>query len=399
MTTSTRTKLLLFSALGLASSATSSYVHYRLLTIPNFTSFCDLNATVSCTQAYLSSYGSFWGIPVAIGGLFYFALVLAISAVAGRKSATAGEAAPAYIFAISTVALAFVLYLAYASFFVLKALCILCAITYVAVIAIFIISGGAASVPMKMLPSRAMGDFRGLASSPVALVIVALFAIGAVSVKIAFPRESSAAARIQEYNLPPLTDEERARITQWWDVQPKVDVPVPNDGAKVLVVKFNDFQCPPCRQTYDMYNPIFAKYGKTGQFKFVLKHFPLEPECNAAVTATVHPAACEAAAADVMARAKGNGAADKLEAWLFAHQGPPLLTPQQVKDAARDVAGITDFDARYANTLVEVRNDAGMGALIGVKSTPTFVINGRMIGAQDPRVIDGIIDLELKRAK
>jgi hypothetical protein len=40
-----------------------------------------------------------------------------------------------------------------------------------------------------------------------------------------------------------------------------------------------------------------------------------------------------------------------------------------------------------------------MGALIGVKSTPTFVINGRMIGAQDPRVIDGIIDLELKRAK
>jgi protein-disulfide isomerase len=352
---------------------------------------------------------------VAVGGLFFFALIAVIAGFSGRKSApverhrgpaprtatpdSAADAAPAYIFALSTVGLAFVLYLAYASFFVLKAFCILCAITYVAVIAIFVISGGAAAVPMSALPGRAMRDLRSLAVSPVALVVAALFAIGAVSVKFAFPREGSAAARVQEYTLQPLTDDERTRIAQWWDVQPKVDVPISSDGAKVLVVKFNDFQCPPCRQTYDLYNPIFAKYEKTGQFKFVLKHFPLEPECNAAVQGTVHPAACEAAAADVMARAKGSGTADKLEAWLFAHQGPPLLTPAQVKDAARDVAGINDFDARYQSALVEVRNDAGMGALIGVKSTPTFVINGRMTGAQDPRVIDGVIDLELKRAK
>src|SRR5215216_4048919 len=102
MTISTRTKLLLFSALGLAASATSTYVHYRLLTTPNFTSFCDVNSMVSCTQAYLSRYGSFLGVPVAVGGLFFFALVLVVSAIAGRKTAPAGEAAPAYIFAMST---------------------------------------------------------------------------------------------------------------------------------------------------------------------------------------------------------------------------------------------------------------------------------------------------------
>jgi protein-disulfide isomerase len=37
--------------------------------------------------------------------------------------------------------------------------------------------------------------------------------------------------------------------------------------------------------------------------------------------------------------------------------------------------------------------------MLGVKSTPTFIINGHMLaGGQDPRVIDFLIDLEIKRA-
>ena len=47
-----------------------------------------------------------------------------------------------------------------------------------------------------------------------------------------------------------------------------------------------------------------------------------------------------------------------------------------MKEAARDVGGITDFDEQYASALHEVRNDAGMGVMLGVKSTPTFFING-----------------------
>jgi protein-disulfide isomerase len=198
----------------------------------------------------------------------------------------------------------------------------------------------------------------------------------------------------------PLTDQQKAELEKWWDVQPKVDVPVPSDGVKVLMVKFNDYQCPPCRQTFELYGPLIEKWTKTGQFKFVLKHFPLDSECNGAAPNGPHPAACEAAAAIVMARKKGDGSAEKLEHWLFSHQGPPLLTPDQVKDAARDVAGIPDFAAKYPAALIEVKNDAGMGVMLGVKSTPTFFINGHMLpGGQDPRLIDAVIDLEMKRAK
>ncbi len=44
-----------------------------------------------------------------------------------------------------------------------------------------------------------------------------------------------------------------------------------------------------------------------------------------------------------------------------------------------------------------MKTDAGMGAMLGVKSTPTFFINGHMLpGGQDPRLIDAVIDLEMQ---
>jgi protein-disulfide isomerase len=270
----------------------------------------------------------------------------------------------------------------------------------VAVIAIFLLSSAATSVPMTTLPGRAAGDLRAVVGSPLALLFTALFVVGAVSLFAAFPSEPPAVAAFQAPStFEPLTADQERQLAEWFDVQPKVDMPIPAEGAKVLVVKFNDFQCPPCKQTAQLYSGILAKWEATGQVRFVLKHFPLEPECNAAVTSTVHPAACEAAAAWNMARERNDGSAALFEEWLFANQGPPVLTSDQVKEGARKVAGITDFDARYPQELVAVRNDAGMGDLLKVGSTPTFFINGHKIGGVEPRVFDALIALELKRAQ
>ena len=74
---------------------------------------------------------------------------------------------------------------------------------------------------------------------------------------------------------------------------------VPNDGAKVLIVKFADYQCPACGQAYLQYKPIFAKYAAShpGPVKVVMKDYPLSADCNTNVQRTLHPAACEAAVA------------------------------------------------------------------------------------------------------
>jgi protein-disulfide isomerase len=129
--------------------------------------------------------------------------------------------------------------------------------------------------------------------------------------------------------------------------------------------------------------------------KYVLKHYPLEPECNPGLNGN-HYASCESSAAVVMAQSKG--AADKMTDWLFANQ--TRLSPAVVKEGAKEVAGIDDFDARYAAALQEVRADASLGGLLEVKSTPTFFINGRrVVGGVAPPAIEALIELELKRAK
>ena len=399
MTSRSRTLLLAFSALGAAASATSSYVHYRLLTDPTYTSFCDVNSSVNCTEAYLSPYGSFWGVPVAPLGLLYFAFVMLMAGLGGRKTSVAGETAPAYVFVASTMALAFVLYLGYASYFVLKVFCILCALTYVSAIAIFIISGGATTFPMTTLPRRASNDFRTLVSKPLSLGLALVFVLGAVAVIAAFPREGVVVEPQQASQpLPPVSDADRAKIAEWWDVQPQVTVPVPADGAKVVIVKFNDYQCGACKLTHEMYRGVLDKYIATKEVRYVVKHYPLEGECNAGAAGGNHYAACEAAAGVLMARSKGT--AGKLEDWIFQNIGPPVLTPQQVKDAVRTVGGVTDFDAQYARVIEEVKADAGLGKLLGVESTPTFFINGRRLPPSlvQPQYLDVLIDLELKRA-
>jgi uncharacterized membrane protein/protein-disulfide isomerase len=398
MTRSNRAVMLAFAALGLGASATSTWVHYRLLTQPGFTSFCDVSATVSCTEAYLSQYGSFLGVPVAIFGMVYFAAVGALAGIGGRNGSPARDAVPGYIFVLSTLALAFVLYLGYAAFFILNAICILCAATYVSVMGIFILSGKASSTPVSALPGRLGADVNRLAKSPAALAILAIVVIGSTLLAVSFPSESAAASSAAAPDLPPVTAEQRTQLAQWWEVQPKVDLPVAADGAKVVIVKFNDYQCPPCRLTHDAYKGVIAKHTAGGQVKYVLKHFPLEPECNVNAPGGIHTAACEAAAAVLLARPRGT--ADKMEEWLFANQGPPQLSSAQVRAAARDVAGIADFDARYAEALKEVRSDAALGGTLQVNSTPTFFINGRKIPQiLQPQYFEVLIELELNRGQ
>jgi protein-disulfide isomerase len=70
-----------------------------------------------------------------------------------------------------------------------------------------------------------------------------------------------------------------------------------------------------------------------------------------------------------------------------------------VKQGARDVAGVTDFDSKYAATLEAVRADIAVGSRLGVRATPTFFINGRQIpsGALPAKYFDAAIAYELRK--
>ena len=392
---------LIFALLGLIASSASTVVHYRLLNDPTYTSFCDVNATFSCTEAYSSRFGSFGGIPVALFGVIFFAFLLGLIALCSRSSVAASNL-PGYLFAGSTVALAAVLYLAYASFVVLQAVCVLCVGTYVAVIGLFLLSGSATRYPMTSLPVRALADLRLLFRTPSALAAAVAFVAAAGAAVAWFPGQSvatvSAEAGAEGGQAPApvtLTADQITQFEEYLAQQPRVPLLVPAEGAAVVVVKFNDYQCPPCRQTFMEYKPVFAKWAKQqpGKIKYVTRDYPLERQCNSFVNQDLHPSSCEAAVAVRLAREKGK--AEAMEEWVFANQ--PSLTPAGVKSAVATIAGVNDFDARFETTLELVKADIAQGAGLKVSGTPTFFMNGLRLPGLRAEYFDAAIAWELRR--
>jgi uncharacterized membrane protein len=393
-----RTLILLLAAAGLIASIASLYVHYRLVADPTYTSFCDVNETVSCEAVMTSRYGYLFGVPVAVGGAIWSAAVLLLGVFGMRPAGSdkAGRVA-GYIFVLSTIGLAGVLYLGYASFFVLRQMCPLCLAMYVAVIGLFIVSGAAAS-DLSALPRRVGRDLQDVLSGPATAAAAGAWLVAAIALVLWFPAEQRATASVVSDAPAPtevLGADEAAQFEAWLAMQPRVDLGIQAGGARVVVAKFNDFQCPACRQAYVAYRSIEQKYEAQypGQVAFVNLDYPLESECN---TGGIHGAACEAAVAVRLARERNRH--KEMEAWLFDNQA--TLTRDTVKTALEDIAQVTDFDAKYATVLNEVRSDAQLGQKLQINGTPTFFINGiRIASTLRPSYFDAAIAYELKRTQ
>lgn len=258
---------------------------------------------------------------------------------------------------------------------------------------------------MSTLPERLASDLRRLLSTPLAAAAVIAALGGGLALWSVFPEETLAASSADADGaseqaaaaaIPALTAEQQRQLEQYLGAQQRVPVMVATEGAAVVLVKFNDYMCPPCGQTFAQYKPVLAKWTSAypGKLKFVTKDYPLDPECNQFAPTGAHMASCEAAVAVRLAREKGKAA--PMEDWLFANQ--PTLTPSSVKDAATRIAGVTDFDARYQATLQLVKGDIAQGGQLQVQGTPTFFLNGIRLPGLQPSFLDGAIALEMKRA-
>lgn len=390
MTPRSRLIILSLALVGLAFAGSSTWVHYKLVTDASYISPCDMTATFNCSQAYLSQYGSIGGVPVAIAGAAWFAVVAAIAFFARPdKSSAAGS----YIYVLSTIALAFVLYLGYASFAVLQTACVLCLGTYASVIGIFLVAGSTTKVPLGQLPGRLGRDVGAALKNPSALVAILAILGGTGVVAASFPREGT-----RPVPAAP-TAEQADSFEAAWAQQPRIDLGIPADGAKVVIVKFNDYQCPGCRQAHEFYKPVLAKFAQThpGAVKQVVKDWPWDNQCNFnAPTATGHPGACAAAAA---ARMAGDISAEKkteMEDWIWANQ--QTLTRASVKAAAERILGVDDFDRRYDQKLPDIRKDIADGGALSIRSTPTLFINGvRVEQILPPAYFEQAIQIELNK--
>jgi protein-disulfide isomerase len=159
-------------------------------------------------------------------------------------------------------------------------------------------------------------------------------------------------------------------------------------SAPVTIVEFSDFQCPFCQSVEPTLKRLRETYGD--RVRIVWKDFPLT---------SIHPQAFKAAEAAQCAREQG-------KFWeyhdrLFANQ--QALEPEFLKKYAAD----TGLDAPKFNSCLDtakyaerVQAQMGAGSQLGVSSTPTLFVNGRLLsGAQPYETFTAIVDDELTRAK
>lgn len=171
----------------------------------------------------------------------------------------------------------------------------------------------------------------------------------------------------------------------------RYDVPVDDDpvlgskDAKITIIEFSDYECPFCRKWHvETFSRLRETYGD--QIRFVFRDFPLT---------SLHPNAASAAEA-------ANCAGEQGKYWEYSDKlfsGEYSLGSQAYTQYARDLG----LDAQAFEECVssgrhqaEVMADLEWAANLGVRSTPTFFINGiPLVGAQPYDIFKQVIDKEL----
>ncbi len=172
-------------------------------------------------------------------------------------------------------------------------------------------------------------------------------------------------------------------------------------GAKVVVVNYDDFECPYCSRMHAMLFPeILKEYGD--RVTFIYKDYPLSE---------IHPWAIHAA---VDANCLASQNADAY--WDFAdqvHANKRDVDNEKTQPARFDVLDKMavqqgqkhNLDAPRLQACVKAQNEDGVRASmkeadeLGVSATPTLFINGQKIdGAVPPNEIRAALDQALKDA-
>jgi len=150
----------------------------------------------------------------------------------------------------------------------------------------------------------------------------------------------------------------------WWRLQPRLTLPIPSGDAVVQIVKFNDYQCPPCKRANQQHGEVISRLTRVseGAVRLVTLDFPLDAECNRYVT-------------------------------LWEHQAS--LSSEAIWTAAEEIVGVQISREHYASILEDVKSDIEIGHALGVTGTPTYFVNGRRLPFVESRDFETAVLMEL----
>lgn len=372
------------SAIGAAVSIWQTHLYFETRTgMGSLKSFCNIGQTFDCTAVEMSNYAELLrGVPVsgfAVAGY----LVILILSILGFNSRMKKTLKP-WLVGFTGIAFLFSVIYLFIMLTQIGKLCLLC---------LFVDSVNVILFILALTSQKREAGSEGI--TPTHIV-----SIGAGSILI---------AGLVTLALNPqreMKDEDLNDIVESVLASPETPFALPADApfigdanAPITIVKFSDYECPACKMGAQGIHPLFKRYPK--EVKFVFLNFPLAQECNpdAGLKRTIHVFACEAAAAAVCATEQGKFA-ETYEA-LFENQKD--FEQGKIADLLTTKVPSLQIDRlkecmKLPSTSDKIRRDAAVGALLKVRSTPTFFLNQKKIeGGLPTNLWIRIIDRTLKK--
>lgn len=373
----------LLAAAAVGTSIVLAWIHAGLESgAGNYTSFCNVNESVNCDQVLTSPFAELMGLPVAWYAIVVYTATALCFASAARLASQASRLVALRAACVLVLgSLAWSLWMALVSAFILHTVCLVCSALYLLTLAL-------TAVTWKIASPFPPGDLvLGRASLVRVMVVVAIITAAVATMSGPSAWTSTSPEANNSVNLEQIR-ESHPDFLKWYlglprrsGSAPAGDTEAGDTEAVVTIVEFSDFLCVFCRRNAEMLSGLLAR--RSEQLRLVHRHFPLDTTCNDGVTRTIHPFACHAAAAAECAGEQGRY--DDMSTLLFA--GQDKLLPTTVARLATE----TGLDSAAWQKCMDsgrgmdrVTADARAGVELGVNSTPTMFFNGRRIeGAFD----------------
>ena len=360
---------------GMITASAMTIRHFYAANFPESIwagSFCDISAFFNCDSSAFSPIAQFGGVPMGWFGLFVGMLVV-LGAVFPTASFERTNKAVSILNAFGVLAL-----LAY-SIFIQKSLCLLCSGYYLFSLFSFFLFWRYGIRSER----RGLGGFFRTFAAPslkIALAAVIGLAAGAYGfreftlAKKGAQMGGGAANIVRQFNELAVVGDP-SFISPYWIAQA-----APRwEDAPIRIVEYADYLCPDCLFLHQQLSRLKAEFP--GKMNVAFQFFPLEAACNAVVEKDLHPGACDLSylAAHDPARFPA------LHEEIFAGY-PETKKPEWREDlmrrygleAALSDPATRDMIRRIIETGAEYEKTSDRYSH-GIRSTPTLIINGRMI--------------------
>jgi len=358
---------------GMVAASVLTIDHFFKANYPKtiFTgSFCDVSAFFNCDSSAFSEISQVMGVPLGFFGLFMGLLIVLGTVFPSEAFERTNKS-------LSLLNVAGVITLFLYSVLHLGSLCLLCSGFYVFSIFNFILFA------VYGIDHETKNFFRSWVRPSIKLLFVfALAAAAGAYGMIQYHNarkdaQSGTAVNIvkQYFELPKVASP--SFLSPYWSVKSTEKF----EDAAVQIVEYTDFMCPDCHYLSQQLDKLRQEFA--GQINVAIQFFPLDGACNTVVPekANLHPGACELTylAAGNLARFPeihdelwANFARRKDPAWRAA-----LAKKYGTENAAGDPA-LRDLVKKIIETGAEYEKTSDKFAH-GIRSTPTMIINNRMI--------------------